>query len=607
MDKVLQWAQKSNIDVFAAIVVVAGALSAVLSHCWVRVTWLFGPWNGLLRFTFCPSRFQAEAKRRGISLSTFVMAFVNGGVDHENEIIDELTEADIDQYGQCGLSPDQKSRLYSWLAQLKKEDEKKTVFRLLVMGETSDGKSTVVNKLLGRSKTGPCHAGANVRGTTKLVRAYVVRKSCIDTRFPGTKLIVYDCPGLGDYDVGPHMLLDQISAMQDENGGQTFDGLLMVSKSTDEALKIGPRIMTQILDCAFNASSKWDCVVFVGTHADKASQTMKESFCTAKLDLLNEAQKSSIKRACVIDCRPLTDNRKSPNLGPLWDNIYGLIHAKMEAEADRKMHAHLGYVRHDQDIKDELLKRLAPILDESQKEILDRWDRQYQYEKERRVAAVQAQMRAEAALEAKEEEFQKERKQLQEDMSDKLAQHRAGALIGKDVLVQEAISYYYFSTRGQRYIKARVTGMDSLKRTTGIDTDNFDNFVFTVQQSDGVVKKSMRRKEFLIFGVDVIPIWYSVGSGRCNPDGEAISRHSVPLNMVYVDPDAGNLVHRRSNIYCQDTFKTSIELAVSGSMHNTLICKRTDKPNVSWDMLLEIQVWQRVTSLPATAGEPFGR
>jgi len=165
------------------------------------------------QFEHRPNEFQLQAKRQHITYDTFKYIMVKQGIrcEHELPYLDQsCPEMD------STLTPTQKSLLIQWKTQVMNKEGKKRDFRIIVTGETSDGKSTLINKLLGRDMCKVVGKTSNRRGVTKDVNAYEVRAPWVS---PAFRLFLYDVPGWGDADIKPPMVLELLKHEQEKSGG----------------------------------------------------------------------------------------------------------------------------------------------------------------------------------------------------------------------------------------------------------------------------------------------------------------------------------------------------------------------------------------------------
>lgn len=200
-----------------------------------------------------------------------------------------------------------------------------TVVRILVTGETSDGRSTLINNLVGHTLD-VAEVGDNAAGTTKTLHAYHVDATWVP---PGVQLVLYDMPGFGDFDVSFISVLEMVRAERQCNGAP-FDGILLCAFAPSASLRFLPTLIAQMAMVAYEgveSERRFESVVFVGTHGDRCENSQKMSFVTDKLALLNASLNCNIAsdHACVVDCQPLQDNTRSPGLEPLRKILQDLI------------------------------------------------------------------------------------------------------------------------------------------------------------------------------------------------------------------------------------------------------------------------------------------
>jgi hypothetical protein len=224
----------------------------------------------------------------------------------------------------------------TWKTEYERCQKKPRDFCILVTGETSDGKSTLINHLLGRKM---CNVAEDKeendgRGTTKTIQAYEVRNDWVPS---GMKLILYDLPGWGDADIKPPMVLQELKDLQ-EGIGKPFDAMLICARADSTSVKNGIRLVVEMVDIAFvgvNPVDRWQCVALVGTQADRCQQSEAASFvrCLEEVNniIRDNAQNSDAppsipsSHCCLAHCKPLHILSKSPGLNQLRNIIVDMM------------------------------------------------------------------------------------------------------------------------------------------------------------------------------------------------------------------------------------------------------------------------------------------
>lgn len=140
---------------------------------------------------------------------------------------------------------------------------------MVVIGQCGDGKSTLINNLLGRDAAVRAATGKRARGVTKEIQVYPG-----EPLEDGTPLMLLDTPGVGDMDVPPTVLVSMIevalAARQLTAGG--IDAVVVTVSVIDNRINLGTQVVKALVQRGFiGGNEKWRNVVLVGTKGDLAT------------------------------------------------------------------------------------------------------------------------------------------------------------------------------------------------------------------------------------------------------------------------------------------------------------------------------------------------
>eukprot|EP00732_Lithocolla_globosa_P001520 Lithocolla_globosa_v1_NODE_772_length_3299_cov_35.787916.p1 type:complete len:467 gc:universal NODE_772_length_3299_cov_35.787916:1582-2982(+) len=144
---------------------------------------------------------------------------------------------------------------------------------VLVVGETGDGKSTLINSLCEHDDL-VAEAKMSVGGTTKNVFEYPGKI------INGIAFKYIDTPGIGDHDVTPIKLLSVLES----HLNSALSAVIVTSPVTKTNIGLGAQIVQSLVEKGIVDGSteedKWSNIILVGTKNDRAEPQEREHFIT---------------------------------------------------------------------------------------------------------------------------------------------------------------------------------------------------------------------------------------------------------------------------------------------------------------------------------------
>jgi len=191
--------------------------------------------------------------------------------------------------------------------------DQRVYFNLLMVGQSGDGKSCLINKILGEMQA---ESANNITGTTKEMSMYEVSQERMVQCFGqndfdqiGVTLRLWDSRGLGDGDVQQvvKLLEQQQNELESDwslaSYNRHFDGLLLVNSLLNGTLVNEHKVAGTLIREVFTGNGKWNGVVWCGTKYDRVLEREKEQAKTAclggKLQLMNRQLGATISHTCV--------------------------------------------------------------------------------------------------------------------------------------------------------------------------------------------------------------------------------------------------------------------------------------------------------------------
>jgi energy-coupling factor transporter ATP-binding protein EcfA2 len=209
--------------------------------------------------------------------------------------------------------------------------------RVLLVGQSGDGKSTLINKFLHKKVA---TARKQARGTTKGVHTYIVPVGHHEWMPNDVKLVMYDTSGYGDADVKLVQLVRLIKKVIDDERIEfnmpdiKYDAVLLCMNMNAGTLPPSATVVTRTVRAAFDGQNLWENVILVGTHGDENRDAVdKVEKFDEKLDLLNDNIGATIEKKCIVDAQPINDFSKSDGFKPLQKLLEQMMIAKMPSKA----------------------------------------------------------------------------------------------------------------------------------------------------------------------------------------------------------------------------------------------------------------------------------
>ena len=146
--------------------------------------------------------------------------------------------------------------------------------RLLIVGATGDGKSTLINALRDPDLSHEAKAGLGTEGITKDIRLYHGKP------INGRNIELLDSPGVGDEDITPIKL---ITLLEYALEGLKVDGVIVTNKVTEGRVTPAARIVKELVAHGFAGGTgedeaAWQNIILVGTKSDQAPKELRQFF-----------------------------------------------------------------------------------------------------------------------------------------------------------------------------------------------------------------------------------------------------------------------------------------------------------------------------------------
>eukprot|EP00931_Biecheleriopsis_adriatica_P068551 TRINITY_DN4249_c0_g1_i2.p1 TRINITY_DN4249_c0_g1~~TRINITY_DN4249_c0_g1_i2.p1 ORF type:complete len:1067 (+),score=202.62 TRINITY_DN4249_c0_g1_i2:59-3202(+) len=223
------------------------------------------------------------------------------------------------------------------------------VKKYLVFGEAGSGKSTFINNIRSKSETKTAKAAKSPEGVTKTIDNFIAEAP------DGTIYEILDAPGIGDGHVSSMAILDMIEAYMRGNKLESLDGVLLVLDIRNPRWGLGAQVVQKIFEKCFKGAQKWDSIIIVGSHRDKAEEGDEDNFRTMVQWFFQEAPES----------RRLSTFVTKKDASGIWDQLTQVPDAGISVQANKEdLNQALSKVFSDDDPKLKLAKDKVKRLDE---------------------------------------------------------------------------------------------------------------------------------------------------------------------------------------------------------------------------------------------------